>query len=367
MRSARQKLSKMAIYHLTAKTVSRGSASAKARHDYIEREGHYQADRKEVIYSHSGNMPEWAKRCPGVYWDFADLYERGNGRLFKQLEFALPRELNTEQQKNLVQEFVGKLTLVKDGHLPYSYAIHKGHNKENPHCHLMVSERANDGYNRTAETWFKRANSKAPEKGGAKKTEELKPKEWLQEIRKDWSQQANRVLELAGHQARIDHRSLEAQGIGRTPTQHLGSVVAALEAKGIQTRRVREFVQYDDNISKIIWELETAKAQKSAIISGIDNARKRFHVEKKRRQRQLEREQAARELDRKKRARVELEYPKQLEWENQRQIEQEQAAREFDQRIYERADLQEKLELEIREDLEQEDKKRDRIRGGMGR
>ena len=367
MRSARQKSNKMAIYHLTAKTVSRGGASAKARHDYIKREGRYQADRKEVISSQSGNMPEWAKGCPGAYWDSADVYERGNGRLFKQLEFALPRELSTEQQQNLVQKFVSKITSTKDGPLPYSYAIHKGHNKENPHCHLMISERANDGYSRTAETWFKRANSKVPEKGGAKKTEELKPKEWLQEIRKDWSQQANNILELAGYQSRIDHRSLEAQGISREPTQHLGPVVSALEAKGIQTRRVRDFAKYDDNIDKIISELEAAKAQKIVIITGMSDARKLFQVEKKRLQRRIEREQKEIELDQKNRELIELEYKKQIELENNRQFEKEQAVMEFDQMGCEHTDFQEKSELEIQEDLEQEEQKIDRIRGGMGR
>ena len=33
----------------------------------------------------------------------------------------------------------------------------------------MISERSNDGLERTAETWFKRYNGKAPERGGARK------------------------------------------------------------------------------------------------------------------------------------------------------------------------------------------------------
>lgn len=42
-------------------------------------------------------------------------------------------------------------------------------------------------------------------------------------------------LLLAGHEARIDHRTLEAQGIDRVPTTHLGPSVAAMERKGIRT------------------------------------------------------------------------------------------------------------------------------------
>ena len=143
----------MAIYHLTAKTVSRGSGTtAKARHEYIEREGRYKADSAEVLHMESGNMPEWAKECPGSYWQAADLYERANGRLFKQLEFALPRELTAEQQKDLATSFVRGLARTNDGPLPYSFAIHQGHDRDNPHCHMMISERVNDGFPRAADS-----------------------------------------------------------------------------------------------------------------------------------------------------------------------------------------------------------------------
>ncbi len=275
----------MAIYHLTAKTVSRGTVTAKARYDYIEREGRYASDKAEVEYSQSGNMPEWANDAR-KYWDSADVYERGNGRLFKQLEFALPKELTPDQQKELVQGYVDKLTTVQSGPLPYSFAIHKGHDKENPHCHLLLSERVNDGHTRSPETWFKRANSKEPERGGAKKTTDLMPKEWLQEARREWGQQANKALEKAGYEARIDHRSLEAQGIERKPTRHLGPTAAAMERKGIATDRGKLDVDQgeSDQAKKIALgkELEAAKRQREEIQGGISQARERFAAEKER-------------------------------------------------------------------------------------
>jgi hypothetical protein len=54
-----------------------------------------------VVYTQSGHLPEWAERSAD-YWDAADLYERANGRLFKEIEFALPVELNASQQRELV-------------------------------------------------------------------------------------------------------------------------------------------------------------------------------------------------------------------------------------------------------------------------
>ena len=45
------------------------------------------------------------------------------------------------------------------------------------------------------------------------------------------------MLRLAGVTTRIDHRTLEAQGIDRVPTTHLGPSIAAMERKGIHTMR----------------------------------------------------------------------------------------------------------------------------------
>ena len=54
----------MAIYHLTAKTVSRGeSASAAVRSDYIERSGRYASDHAELLHKGHGNMPAWASEA----------------------------------------------------------------------------------------------------------------------------------------------------------------------------------------------------------------------------------------------------------------------------------------------------------------
>ncbi|WP_258370326.1 MobA/MobL family protein, partial [Serratia marcescens] len=82
-------------------------------------------------------MPEFVER-PADYWDAADLYDRANGRLFKEVEFALPVELTLDQQKALASEFAQHLTGAE--RLPYTLAIHAG-GGENPHCHLMISEK----------------------------------------------------------------------------------------------------------------------------------------------------------------------------------------------------------------------------------
>ena len=204
----------MAIYHLSLKVGSRiGGQSAVAKADYIEREGKYEKDHEELEYRESENMPGWAEGDPRQYWAAADEHERANGRLFVQVEVALPVELDQEQRRDLARSFGQELT--GSERLPYTMAIHRGESQkpgkpDNPHVHLMISERGLDGHDRNAATWFKRANAQDPEKGGAKKTS-LSSKEWLADTRQRWETAANRALERAGSAERIDHRSLAAQ------------------------------------------------------------------------------------------------------------------------------------------------------------
>lgn len=246
----------MAIYHLTVKTGSRqGGQSAAAKVDYIEREGKYRRDPTEVLHSESGNMPAFAQQDHRAYWQAADLYERANGRLFKEVEFALPVELSLDQQRQLAHDFAQHLT--GEHRLPYTLAIHRG-DGTNPHCHLVISERQTDEHQRTAAQHFARYNAKSPDQGGARKTDALKPKEWLAQVRADWAERANAALERAGHAERIDHRSLEAQGIDRLPTRHLGPAALGYERRTDEDSRRR--IDIRDDRRFVLERLQAAAA-----------------------------------------------------------------------------------------------------------
>ena len=102
--------------------------------------------------------------------------------------------------------------LTGEERLPYTLAVHRGgQDGGNPHAHLMFSERTNDGIERSAEQWFKRYNAQEPENGGARKTTATKPREWLENTREQWADQANEALERAGRSERITEASLENQ------------------------------------------------------------------------------------------------------------------------------------------------------------
>ena len=112
----------MAVYHLKASFGSRaGGQSARAKSDYIEREGRYEKDREELEHKEHGNMPEWAQDDPGKYWEAADENERANGRLYSEVQFALPKELSEEQRR----EVAGALRRPADRR--GAAALHAGH------------------------------------------------------------------------------------------------------------------------------------------------------------------------------------------------------------------------------------------------
>ena len=227
----------MAVYHLKVSVGSRaGGQAARAKADYIEREGRYEKDREELEHKEHDHMPEWAESDPRSYWEAADEHERANGSLFREITFALPKELNEGQRRELASGFAAGVT--EGERLPYTLAIHRGGpDGENPHAHLMISERANDGIERSREQWFRRYNAKAPEKGGAKKSRTMMSREWVKDTREAWERKANEALERAGCGERIDHRSLaerrdeaersgdleRAAELSRKPNVHLGA------------------------------------------------------------------------------------------------------------------------------------------------
>ena len=116
----------MAVYHLKVNVGSRsGGQSARAKDDYIEREGSYaKKDPEECEHVEHGHMPAWAQDDPRTYWSASDEHERANGRLYREIQFALPNELSPEARRDLAGRFAEQLT--REERLPYTLAIHKG-------------------------------------------------------------------------------------------------------------------------------------------------------------------------------------------------------------------------------------------------
>ena len=203
--------------HLNVKTGSRSTGqSAAAKYDYISREGRYaRAHQDEVVHVESGSMPAFAASDARLYWAAADSHERSNGRVFRSLTAALPNSLDSAGRFALARRFAAHVT---GGELPYTLALHAGLSKEpgapdNPHLHLVFSERVNDGVERAADQWFRRAApaGRDPAQGGARKSERTKPRKWLEETRQAWAAQMNQAFHRAGVDDRVTAESHAAQ------------------------------------------------------------------------------------------------------------------------------------------------------------
>lgn len=232
----------MASFHIAMKN---GKRTGSSHAQYITREGKYSRGEKaeELVAKEHGNMPAWAQDNPQDYWKAADEFERVGGRSYTEFEIDLPNELTPDQREQLVKDFV-KQQFGND--FTYTWAIHEKPatlepDKQNPHAHIMFSERRNDGIERSREQYFRRANSKKPELGGVKKDPEWHRRDKPAEVRKQWAEMQNRALEREGYEIRVDHRTLADQRedalqrgdlraaalLDRAPEKHLGPRRAA--------------------------------------------------------------------------------------------------------------------------------------------
>lgn len=215
----------MALMHIEIKSGKPGKAADHA--EYILREGSHRKGikAKDLVSQGYGNLPVGIKD-PGTFWKAADKGERVNGAAYREIVIALPCELTTAQRCELVEEFIDREVRAK----PYQFAIHCPNAAlgagEQPHAHVMFSDRVPDGIPRSPESFFHRYNRQHPERGGCKKESGGKdPATFRQEVvrrRENWASLNNEYLAKYGHESRVDHRSNRDRGIAREPERYLG-------------------------------------------------------------------------------------------------------------------------------------------------
>ena len=230
----------MAIYHLSVKTISRSagrSATAAAAyragaeitdertgeiHDYTRKGG---VESAALILP--DNAPEWA-RDRAQLWNAAEQAEkRKNSTVAREFEIALPAELSPEQREKLAHDFAREL--VKRHGCAADVAIHapgKEGDNRNHHAHILLTTR------------------RLEPDGFGEKTRELDDQKTGKVLVTEWRERfatlQNERLREAGHSVQVDHRSLEAQGIEREATRHLGPTATAIERRTGQPSHKRQ-------------------------------------------------------------------------------------------------------------------------------
>lgn len=226
----------MAIYHCSAKPVQRSKGkSAVAAAAYRSRSTLHDV-RQGMTFSYTAAQDLVHAEIVGFegdrgsLWNMAEAMEtRKDATVAREYEVALPVELDTPDQIELLREFA--MWLNEEYGCVVDFAFHDGEGK-NPHGHMLTSTRSVDADGTMSDIKISRewADKKRKAHGlPARKTELVK-------VRAKWAEMTNKALERAGVESRIDHRSYADQGIDRLPTSHIGPAATAMERDGIQTR-----------------------------------------------------------------------------------------------------------------------------------
>ncbi|MDR3258687.1 MAG: MobA/MobL family protein [Fusobacteriaceae bacterium] len=268
----------MAEYRMCYKKGKPGYAENHAK--YILREGKYNS-KEDLIHKESGNIEVFNGNLALDFWAAADQFERVNSNAYREFELNIPNELNHTQAVELMNGFIDK-ELKKT---PYTYAIHESNNNgiKNLHCHLMFSERENDGIERPLSQYFKRANEKNPEKGGAKKNPYYKQKMALIEFRKKWEIEQNNFFKKYDIDAKVDSRSLRNRKkeaienndivmieiLDRNPVNCNKKIINKTKHKGLEALTEKEKIEYDkyQETKKIKYNKESILLIKKGIIT----------------------------------------------------------------------------------------------------
>lgn len=239
----------MAIYFLNLKTFGRtngSSAVSAAAYRSGERlrdertgKTYDHSDRQDVLHKEimlpnefAADDMSWAKNR-GNLWNFAEGAEaRRNARVAREYLVALPPELSPQERTSLVSGFSREL--VERYRFAVDVAIHAprnypGSDPRNFHAHLLATTRAVTVEGLGAKTSLEWSDARRRENGLGPAVGELI------HVRERWADAANSALQQAHVAARIDHRTLKAQGIDREPQAHIPRVAYEMERHGYRS------------------------------------------------------------------------------------------------------------------------------------
>jgi len=233
----------MAIYHFSAKTISRAAGSsalaaaayraAERLHDDRLGRTHDFTNKAGVVHSEvllpEGANEAWQDR--EKLWNDVEAAEvRKDAQLAREIEFALPREMTQQQAIELARDFV-KAEFVDRGMIA-DLNVHwdiGADGEAKPHAHVMLTMReivvGEDGV-----------------AAFGPKVRDWNRTELLTHWREAWATHANQRMAELDIDARIDHRSLAAQGIDLEPQSKIGAAASRMAGEGLSPERLAEHV-----------------------------------------------------------------------------------------------------------------------------
>lgn len=211
-------------------------AGEKLHDERTDRTYNYRSRGQEVVHTEivaPDEAPSWLSGPDGEadsqnrreqLWNEIERAERRvDSQLAREFIISLPVELEREQQVGLLRQWC-RNEVAAHGFVA-DFAVHKSSDGHNPHGHVLCTLRPVEG-----EGFGKKPDmaGKFHERGAVGHGAKSELEGW----RSSWEILCNEALERAGHDARIDHRSLKDQGIDREPEPKIGVEATAMQRRG---------------------------------------------------------------------------------------------------------------------------------------
>jgi hypothetical protein len=214
------------------------------------------------------------KMAPGELATRAEQAEkRWDARVGRAMDVALPHELSTKVQWDLLRGFGLQLRDTYGAALCVSlhHPNTKGDNR-NVHGHIFMTSRAVDEDGNFSKAKIRSLDDR-----------KLGPIE-VERIREMWEMRCNRALRKAGLSEGVIRHSLQAQGIKRPATQHLGPKATAMTRNGCRLRKPEtneEIFSAYRRVAEIERQLQQLNKNHANRVSNRQSARPQIRAEAK--------------------------------------------------------------------------------------
>lgn len=220
----------MAIYHLHVKGIGRKAGSSavasaayrsasRMRDERIDRVQDF-SNKRGVVHSEvllTDSAPEHLGDRERLWNDVEAFEVRKDAQLAREVEFAIPGEMPQAQGIELARDFA-QAEFVDQGMIA-DLNVHWDIGEDGmpkPHAHVMLTMRSVD------------------ENGFGQQVRDWNRTEMVERWRERWADHVNERLTELDIDAPIDHRSLEAKGIGLEPQNQIGAPAQRIEGEGIE-------------------------------------------------------------------------------------------------------------------------------------
>ncbi|MEG3125146.1 Ti-type conjugative transfer relaxase TraA [Sphingomonas sp. GB1N7] len=229
----------MAIYHFSAKVISRAAGSsalasaayrsASRLHDQRLGRTHDFSNKAGVVHSEvllPDGAPDHLSDRERLWSEVEAVEVRKDAQLSREIEFAIPRELSQADGIALARDFVRdefvSRGMIADLNVHWDIGA-DGFAK--PHAHVMLTTR------------------EVGEEGFGPKNRDWNRTDLLEKWRERWAEHVNARLAELDIDARVDHRSLDAQGIDLDPQHKIGPAASRMAGQGLESERLADHAE----------------------------------------------------------------------------------------------------------------------------